>query len=63
MQREMIDGEEILYTDAKAFDTEEEANAFVEGIEYANDGALTVSAVVENQFGRFDVLLLDEDRA
>jgi hypothetical protein len=57
-----INGEEIHYTDKKKFGTAQEANAFREGVEYANDSALSVVDIIEDK-GQYSVLLYDEDRA
>lgn len=44
------------------WETEAEAKAFIEGIEYANDSALTLfSGPMENDAGCFVVVLEDED--
>ena len=46
----------------RKFATPDAAEAFVEGIEYANDSAITIDGIEELPDGRFAVVFDDEDR-
>lgn len=48
--------------DYKKFDTQAEAEAFIYGVEYVNDSAITVRLVGE-RYGGFLVEIYDEDKA
>jgi hypothetical protein len=55
-----IANEDVVYTDERIFGSAQEANAFREGIEYANDSALTVVGIDEHK-GQYSVFMFDED--
>lgn len=45
----------------RTFDTEEQAWAFAEGLNYANDTAIRVEEVKQNERGSWDVSFQDDD--
>jgi hypothetical protein len=57
---------DVTYNDEKEFATEAEAKAFVEGIEYVNDSALTVVGIEtrtnRGSKSRFVVCIQDADK-
>ena len=60
IRRTVIANEIVVYTHHQTFGTAQEANAFREGVEYANDSALKVTGIQEER-GQYVVFLLDED--
>jgi hypothetical protein len=55
-----IAGETVEFTNVTKYSTAAEAIAFREGVEYANDSALTVVGILEHG-GDFMVYMFDED--
>jgi hypothetical protein len=60
MRQVQIGTETVEYTSKSSYTTYQEAQAFRDGIEYANDSALTVVGILEGT-KEFHVYLLDED--
>jgi hypothetical protein len=60
LRRTQIAGETVEYTSKTSYATAAEAQAFRDGIELANDSALSVVGICEG-IGEFHVYIFDKD--